>query len=112
MAMMTVAAASFAWLATQHIGWLDPFSNVASAVLAILFAGGAAMVASAENRKLGARIGVVAGLLALAPLIFLAVVLLAFDANLSDGGGIVPSAALAMAALVYVAFNVARRPTR
>lgn len=103
------AAAVFGWLMTQRLGWLDGYSNLASGVLAFTFAAAALLVFSAKTRIQGARIGLVASLIALAPMAFLAAVLVAFGGFASLEVTVVLFLVLALATLAALSFKVARR---
>ena len=111
MAMMMIAAAVLGWLATQPIDWLEPYSTAACLMFAGAFAAATALVATPEKRVLGAKIGLAMGVVALAPVLFLAVVLFAFDPTFSGPTGVLLLGALALGALVYTAIRVLRVST-
>lgn len=106
---MIAASVFFGWLSTQHIGWLDDYSNAGCFILALLFGIASALVIPARTRKFGAATGFLATLLALAPVVFLAVVLLAFTRDFSEADAILPTLAISLAAVAVLAFKVARR---
>ena len=108
MVLMIAAGAGFGWLSTRHIGWLDGFSNAVSGVLAVAFAIATALVASPQTRVRGARIALVASLITLAPVIFLAGVLLAFGGFGSREVVTLVGIAMSLSALAVLAFKITR----